>query len=257
MAVPSPEELLRAFLVFVRIGGLFVAAPFFNHAAIPVRLRVLLAVLLAFVMAGFVEGPLPAHATHTVGLFVAVLTEALTGLVIGFAAQFVFYAVQLAGELIGFQVGLSVAQAYNPADGTSANPLGRFLSMTFLLLFLLLDGPHHLVRALAASFEAVPLAGGHVTAAGPLLLRWVGGLFTTALRLAAPFMVTLFLVDLVLGIFARVVPQADLFGLSFPIKLMTGLGVAVAYVLHFFPVAPDLLAQMVHALEAALAALAP
>ncbi len=252
----NPAYLLTVFLVFVRIGGVMVAAPFFSHGAIPVRMRVLLAVLLAYVMAMLVPGPLPAHISSPFALLAAVGVEALTGLVLVFAAQFIFLAVQFAGEIAGFQMSLSMAQVYNPVEGHASNPLGRFLTLTFLLVFLLIDGHHHLLRALAASFRAVPLAGANLAAAGPLLLAWTGDFFTAALRLAAPFVVTLFLIDLVLGVFARVVPQADLFSLSLPLKLAVGLGLAVFFMQNFFPIVPDLVARMLDDLLRLVEALA-
>jgi hypothetical protein len=66
--------------------------------------------------------------------------------------------------VIGFQIGLSMAQVYNPLEGEYSNPLGRLLNLTFLLVFLLIDGHHHILRALITSFEVVPLAGAQVGA---------------------------------------------------------------------------------------------
>ncbi len=241
----DPEYLLRVLLVFVRIGGLFVAAPFFGQRLIPVQIKVMLAAVLAFSLAGFAGGALPPGVAHPVGFVVAVAVEALTGALLGFAAQFVFYAVQFAGDVIGFQMSLSMAQVYNPISGEPSNPLGRFLTLGFLLLFVFLDGPQQLVAALASSFQVVPLAGADLAAGGPLLLQWTGAFFTTALRLAAPFMVTLFLVDVALGVFARIVPQADLFSLSLPLKLLTGLSLFALFVQQFGPVAPDLVGRMI------------
>jgi len=244
-------------LVFVRVGGLLVAAPFFGRAFVPVPVKVLLAVLLAFVLAGFADGPLPAHVDHPVGFALALVVEAGTGLLLGFAARFVFFAVSAAGEVLGFQMSLGLAQAYSPMGEGSANPLGQLLSMAFLLLFLLLDGPAHLVRALTASFEVVPLGGARLGAGGALLIRWTGAFFATALRLAAPFMVAMLLLDTALGIFARVVPQADLFAISLPAKLILGLGAFVVFLQGFAAFAPTLFETMVGDLAELIRALAP
>ncbi|MEM1042257.1 MAG: flagellar biosynthetic protein FliR [Bacteroidota bacterium] len=241
----DPDHLLRALLVFVRVGGLFVAAPFFGQRLIPVQVKVMLAAVLAFSLAGLVGGALPPGVTHPVGFVVALAVEALTGALLGFAAQFVFYAVQFAGDVIGFQMSLSLAQIYNPISGEPSNPLGRVLTLGFMLLFILLGGPQQLVLALVSSFQVVPLAGADLAAGGPLLLQWTGAFFTTALRLAAPFMVTLFLIDVALGVFARVVPQADLFSLGLPLKILAGLSLFALFVQQFGPVAPDLVARMV------------
>lgn len=244
MPLIEPDTLLRALLVFVRVGGVLVAAPFFGHPSIPVRLRVLLAVLLAYAVVGLVPGGLPFEPGSAVGLLAAVAVEALTGLTLGFAAQFIFYAVQFAGEVLGFQMGLGLAQVFDPVNGASTNPLGRFLVLTLLLVFLLLEGHHLLLRALVASFELVPLAAARLDAPGPLLLEWTGSFFTTALRLAAPFMATIFLVDTALGVFARVAPQADLFSIGLPLKLLIGLTLFTLFLQQFFPLIPSLIDGM-------------
>lgn len=235
----DPAYLLTVLLVFVRIGGVLVAAPPFHRQQVPVMLKVLLAVLLAYALAGFVRGPLPAGIDQPGGFVIAVAAEALTGLLIGFAARFVFFAVEIAGDIIGYQMSLSLAQVFSP-DGESSNPLGRLFSMAFLILFLVLDGPQQILSALALSFDAVPLAGADFVAAGPMLLDGAATLFMSAIRLAAPFMVAMLLVDVSLSMFARVVPQADFFSLGLPLKLLAGTILAALYVEAFGPVAVEL-----------------
>lgn len=257
MVTLDPDSLFRLALVFARVSGVMVAAPVFSQKGVPVQLRVLLGVILSVVLVGFADGALPAHVAHPVGFVAAVAAEALTGLLIGYAVRFVFWAVEFAGEMIGFQMSLSMAQVYDPMNGSSANPLGRLVTFLFLVLFVLLDGPQAVVVGLARSFAAVPLGGADLAAGGPLLLSWTGGFFATAVRLAMPFLVALFLVDVGLGVFARVVPQADLFSISLPLKILAGMAVSVAFVAAFVPLAPALVDGAVAGLDALFAALAP
>ena len=251
----DPATFLRTLLVFARVSGVMVAAPVFSQRSIPVPLKVLLSVLLSLLLVGFADGPLPAHAEHPVGFVLAASVEALTGLLIGYAMRFVFWAVDFAGEMIGFQMSLSLAQVYNPMSGASANPMGQLLSLLFLLLFILLDGPQLVVMGLAKSFVAVPLGGAHLAGGGPLLVSWTGGFFATAVRLAMPFLVALFLVDVGLGVFSRVVPQADLFSISLPLKLLAGMAIAVAFVASFVPLAPSLVDGVARGVDELLAVL--
>lgn len=253
----DPTGLLRVLLVFARVSGVMVAAPPFHQKGVPVLLKVFLGVLLAFVLSGFADGPLPPHAGHPVGFVLAAGVEVLTGLLLGYAVRFVFWAVDFAGEMIGFQMSLSLAQAYDPMTGATSNPLGRLIGLAFLLLFLLLDGPMMVVGGLARSFATIPLGGANLAASGPLLLSWMGGFFTTAVRLAMPFLVALFLVDVGLGVFSRVVPQADLFSISLPLKLMAGMAISIAFVAAFFPLVPSLLDGAEAGLDALIFALAP
>ncbi len=240
----EPAYLFTIVLVFVRIGGLMVAAPFFSHMSVPVRVRILFSVLMAYILVGFVPGPLPANIGHPVALVLAVGMEALTGVMLGFAAQFVFWSVQYAGELIGYQMALGLATVFNPMDGVHSNPVGRFLMTTMLLFFLLLDGHHQVIQALVLSFQVVPLAGADLAAGGPLMLHWTGHFFTTAMKLASPFMITIFLVDASLGIFARVAPQADLFSVALPVKLLVGMSMMVVFMGNFVPMIPAMIDTM-------------
>lgn len=242
MNVLSPLYLTGVLLVFVRVGGMLMSAPFFKQEVIPRQLRILIGVLLSYCLVGF-AGSVPVWALHPVGFVVAVAVEALTGVVIGFAAHFVFWAVQMMCDVIGFQMGLSMASALDPMSGQQSNPVGKLINLLFLLVFLLLDGHHHLIRGLALSFEVVPLAGAHLSAAGPLMLGWMGALFETALRLAAPFMVSLLMVDVTLAIYARSSPQGDIFGLNFVLKLGVGLFVLLLLVPQLMPELPGLVDQ--------------
>ena len=201
MSVLDPENILYAFLIFVRIGGLLVAAPFFEQTFIPAQVKVFLSALVAYSLVGIVPQPSQPDVLHPVALLYFVVIELLTGVVIGLAARFVFFAIRFAGEFIGFQMALSISQVISPADGQSSNPISNVLMMTFLLVFLLLDGHHQLFEALMVSFNVIPLAQGNLANSGNLMLTWTGQLFIIAVRLASPFMVTIFLVDMTLGIF--------------------------------------------------------
>lgn len=256
-AVPNPEYILRIFLIFIRIGAVLMVAPFFNHPSIPVRVKIFFSLLLAFALSGIIPGTLPSYAASTVGMGMAVAIEAITGIAIGFAGQLIFWSVQFAGEIIGFQVGLSMSQAFDPSSNSSNNVMGRFLGLTFLLVFVLLDGHHQILQALTASFKVVPLAGANIAAAGPFLMSCTGGFLETALRLAAPFLVTIALVDTSLAVLGRVAPQTDLFAISLPLKLLVGLGLAYFFMQQFFPVIPAMVDHMTDDILHMLEAIAP
>jgi flagellar biosynthesis protein FliR len=244
MELLNTEYLLQVFLVFVRISGLLLVAPFFSQNSFSVRIRVLLAVVLAYAMTGLVGGDLPPFVMNGFGFMAAIGIEAFTGILLGFTAQFIFYAIQFAGEIIGYQMALGIAQIYDPLSGNSANPVGRLLSLTFMLVFVTINGHHVLLQALATSFEVVPIGGAVLQAGGPLLLDWTADFFTTAIRLAAPFMITILLIDVTLGVFARLVPQANLFMLSLPLKLSVGLVICYFFMQNLFPMVPSMIEEI-------------
>lgn len=257
MSILDPEYILYAFLVFVRVGGLITAAPFFEQKFIPRKIKLLFAITVAYVLVGLVPRPEGLPITEPVALAYYILIELLTGVVIGFAARFMFFAIRFAGEFIGFQMAISISQVISPADGQASNPISNVLMMTFTLVFLLLDGHHQLFRALVLSFDVIPLTGADLSTPGNLMLTWTGELFVIAIRLAAPFMITIFLVDMTLGIFARVAPQTEIFSMSLSLKLVVGCFLLFLYIKNFFPVLPDMVEQMGDDLIEILEAMAP
>ena len=71
---------------------------------------------------------------------------------------------RLAGELIAAPAGFSTAALFDPETGEEMTVLGRLYGWIALAVFLTLDGPLILVRALVESYQAVP--------AGRLLISW-------------------------------------------------------------------------------------
>jgi flagellar biosynthetic protein FliR len=204
--------------------------------------RLLFAILLAFAIAPVATIQVTV-AHEPISLLVAVMLEAGTGLTIGFVTQFLFWSVQFAADILGFQMGLSMAQVYSTAEGLAANPIGRFVSLGLLMVFILVDGPQDIIRALAFSLETVPVATANLFAPAETLVNWAGSLFSVGIRFASPFIVSFLLVEFSLGVFARVVPQADLFSLGLPIKLMVGLLLTLLFSRSLFTAFPHLVAD--------------
>jgi flagellar biosynthetic protein FliR len=211
------------FWPLVRVLALFSAAPLLSHRAIPLRIKVALGVAVALVLMPNVPTPALADALTASGL--ALLTQnILVGVVIGFTVRIVFAAFELAGELIGLQMGLSFAGFFNPSTGASENAVASFMSLIALLCFLAIDGHLMLVQALAESFRVFPL-----TDAGALpldfarIVHLATEMFAIALSLALPFIAVLLLINIVLGVLARVAPQLNIFAIGFPLTLIAGM----------------------------------
>ena len=98
------------------------------------------------------------------------------------------------------------------------------MSLLALLCFLAIDGHLMLVHALAESFRVFPLTDA---AQLPLdfnrLVHLATDLFAIALSLALPFIAVLLLINIVLGVLARVAPQLNIFAIGFPLTLLAGM----------------------------------
>jgi len=239
-------------LVLARLGGLLLAAPLFGHVAVPARLRAGIAGVLALALAPTLPAShLPAEASFGT-LAGLVGLEAVVGVLLGFVAQLVFAGVQLGGEIAGLQAGFGFASIVDPGGSGGATVVAHWQHLAALLAFLVLDVHHVVLRAVLESFRVAPI--GSVVLDGGVLhgvVTHAGSLFATAVRLAAPVVVVLLLVQGALGVLARTMPQLHAFAVGAPVTVGVGLVVLGASL----PFTAQLLADRFAALGAFLGGL--
>jgi flagellar biosynthetic protein FliR len=211
-------------LVLFRVAGVVGAMPALGARAIPVRVRLAMALLLTVAVLPAV--PLAAWPLEPKGPWVLaglIAHEVLLGLLLGFAAQLPILAVQMAGDMIGLQMGFGVAAVFDPDTGSQENLIASLLRTGALLLFFSFGGHHLVIQALADSFRALPPGGMRLS---PDLLdegiRLTGHLLDLGLKLGAPALAALLLVEVGLGLVARTVPQMNIFIVGFPLKIALG-----------------------------------
>jgi flagellar biosynthetic protein FliR len=213
---------LAAFLlVFARVSGFIAVFPLFALTGVPALLRLGLAFILALIVTPVAGKGFAAPAAA--GYVFALANEVLFGLATGLTAALVFYALRMAGQLMGIQIGFAVAELLDPA-GIQNNVVAEFVFLLGVIFFFSVDGHHAVIAALVRSFEMVPLTTGAVkSSVVPYVARLIGGMFSTALQLAAPVLAVMVVVDLALGLMVRMVPQINVFMLGFPLKVAAGL----------------------------------
>jgi len=206
---------------FLRIIALMYAAPILSHRSIPTRLKVGLALLLAFA-AGTTA---PVGATLDSPLAGAwALRELAIGLALGILMRLVFGAAELAGEAIGIQMGLGFAYFVDPQNSGQTPLVGSFYATLAALLFLAIDGHLLLIGGLLESFRAFPVDAPFDGRIGWAALAGAGSeMFRLALAICLPVLAGLMLVNLALGMLSRSAPQLNLFAIGFPVTLFVGM----------------------------------
>ncbi|MDR1661759.1 MAG: flagellar biosynthetic protein FliR [Azoarcus sp.] len=224
---------------FVRLLGLLMAAPVFSTRAMPVRVR--LAVALGIAVAILPAAPpMPGIAPGS-GIGLLVMGEQVfIGAAIGFVIRLVFAAIDLAGSFIGMQMGLSFALFFDPNSGGQSAVLADFMSMVATLLFLALDGHLVMIGLLAHSFEWLPVGAGLSGEAWSLIPRAGAAIFSTGLLFSLPLLAVLLVTNIALGVLTRASPQLNLFAIGFPVTMMAGFFALILLMSNFGPVVQNL-----------------
>ncbi|HEY8548649.1 MAG TPA: flagellar biosynthetic protein FliR [Vicinamibacterales bacterium] len=218
----------RLGLLLVRPGALLMTAPVFGASFAPPIARIGLLLLITLALAPVV--PVPAAAGGAAMTMIA-MREMLIGLALAFSIRIVVAGAELAGHLAGFQIGYAYASLVDPQSGARNGMLSALYANVALMVFLAIDGHHQMLQALVASYEALPpgaTAGGAAGDLVGLVARTLGAVFVLGIRLAAPVLFVLFVVELILGLLARAAPQLNLMVNAVSVRLLVGLVVLAA-----------------------------
>ncbi|TFB83834.1 type III secretion protein [Cryobacterium algoricola] len=206
-------------LAGVRLIAFLVIAPPFSYNAFPLRIKGMLSLGLALAVSPVVT---PGYVSPDTGGFIlALLLEIVVGGMLGFLVLIVFSAVQSAGNLIDQFGGFQLAQGFDPQAMVNGAMFTRLYQMTALALLFASGGYQLIIGGLTRSFTAIPIGGG-MDLAAPVqaATNAVGQLLLSAVQIAGPLIVVLFLADAGLGLLTRVAPALNAFALGFPLKIL-------------------------------------
>lgn len=228
--------LASVFLIALRVGPLFVLAPVFGAAAVPLRIRILLGLAFAWVLAAAVAPGAAAPSLSPGSLIAAAATELVLGMALAFGVFAAFGAFLFGGRILDIQIGFGIASLIDPATRAQSPLLGTALNLLATAVFFAVDGHHMLLRALAWSLVRLP-PGGSIAGLDPAAVgAQFGVVFSYGLVVVAPVAFTLLLLDVALAIVARTMPQLNIFIVAMPLKVGVGLLVLALTVRHLLPV---------------------
>lgn len=211
-------------MVFGRLSGLFISAPIFSSRQLPGRIKILIIILLAAVMTSFVPVKFAVSLDTPAYLIAAWALEVFIGYSIGFIAFVVFAAIQLAGQLMDMQIGFGMVNVLDPQSGTQIPLMGNFCYLLALLVYLILNGHHYLLNAIAQSYQIIPVMGANLGSDFMnLMVQVTVYMFVIAVKISAPIVVALMITNVAMGFIARTVPQMNVFIVGMPLNIMVGL----------------------------------
>jgi flagellar biosynthetic protein FliR len=227
-ALGGAGQVTGFFLVLARVAPLFVLAPLFSSKLLAMRVRSIIAVALAIGLT-----PVALHGQSVPGSPFAVtglLIEALlVGLAFAFSVGVVFAAIDAAGHLVDNGSGFSFGATVDPVNGNQGGTFTTLYGLIGTAIFIAVGGDAWTLRGLARTFKLVPLTRGpQLSSLTSGVEQAFSNIFVSALEVAAPAMLALLITDVAFGMVSRVVPQLNVFGVGFPVKVGVALLVVAA-----------------------------
>lgn len=218
-------SLFQFFLVFARIGAAIVYMPGFGELYVAMRSRLAFALLLTLALFPMVRELAPPLPSHPAELGILVLGEVTIGIFFGLICRLLLLATLSAGMIIALQIGIANALTSDPTSAQQGAVTGNFLIAAAVVLIFATGLDHLTIRALAGTYGVFP--PGEMPNLGDMadmFARVVEDSFVLAMQMTAPFLVYGLVVQIGMGLLARLMPTLQVFFVIMPLQLLVGFG---------------------------------
>jgi len=219
-----PATILADFLlVMARMGGIMSFLPIPGFKSGPQPARIIFSVCSAFLM-------LPVWAkyrgaTAKPEYFLAgIAAEALLGIAIGLVVSYIFEILTMAAQSLSLQAGYGYATTIDPTTDADAGFLVVVAQLLAGLLFFALGFDRQVLAIVGRSFETAPPGAFFSRPLAEDVVGAASTIFSTGLRLALPVIALLAMMDIALALIGRLNSHLQVTTMSFPIKMVAGLG---------------------------------
>jgi flagellar biosynthetic protein FliR len=223
---PDAATIAAFLLILTRTSAMVLAAPILGFGIDFSGFKLALIVFLSVAVYGALGEPVPVSVDGTydlspVALGAMAVREVLIGLFLAFLFHVVMLAVMVAGELVGQEMGFMMARQVDPATGVNQPLITSIYQNLFMLSLLAVNAHHWLVSGLHESFERAPVGQLKLgDGVAPLVQNMFGEMFGAGFAFAAPVLVLLGLVSILMGLLSRMVPHLNVLEVGFSMRIL-------------------------------------
>lgn len=243
------EQALAVLLASLRVGPILAFAPPFTLVRTPVLFRAVFAIALALCLRGF--APHSLEPVWTGSFLTAAASELVLGMAMALALQLAFAVIGMAGRALDIQAGFGLAFLIDPTTKAQMPLISALFGYAAAAIFFATGGPYDVLAVLAASFQNLPLGTALSPDAVPQLLGYLGTAAVLSLGVAGLASTVLLLIDLVVAMTSRTLPQMNMLVLGFQVKTMVALlllpltlGLSAAVIVRILRLAVEAMARM-------------
>ena len=217
-------DILDKFLVVIwpmlRLSAFLAFTSIFSMRAVNMRIRILLAFSMAFVVTQQID--IPRIDPLTADGLMEISRQILIVLTMGLVFQVASAALVVAGQAASASMGLTIANMIDPNMG-NVPVLSAFFNIMGTLIFLGMGGHLIVFGLVLESFKLLPI-GQEFFSQDMLgkMIHWSAMMFLGALLIALPVMMTLLFINIGLGFVARAAPSLNIFTVGFPALILMG-----------------------------------
>jgi flagellar biosynthetic protein FliR len=243
VTIADQTMFLAFWLSFSRWSAVLIQLPLFDNVVVPNIVKVLTSFLVTYAFFPSLSGTLVAE-IKMVGvdnLWLLTMFHVCTGLIIGFLVKSIMTLFVASGSILTQQIGFNSVSYFDPSQGQQIGPFERLIEWTVLILILSSGALVPMFKGVFQSFFSVNFLNADKMLKSPeYFVLFFKSAFSASILLAGPLIFANLLMNLVMGIVARTVPQMNVLMVSFVVNIGLGLLLFLGIAEEFFQVSFDL-----------------
>lgn len=240
ISITNYPVLIAFWLTFTRWLAILFQIPIFDNTSIPSLVKVLTSLIISYAFFPVVEAAMTAEVL-SVGVnnfWYLTIFHTIVGLLIGFLVKTIMTVFIAAGNIMTQQIGFTSISYFDPTFVTQVGPFEKVIQWTLLVMILTTGALIPMFKGVLNSFLSISMNDlGNFANIHIFYHNFFKGVFHAAFLLATPIVFTNLLLNMVMGIVARTVPQMNILMVSFVVNISIGLIVFFAISQEFFHIA--------------------
>jgi flagellar biosynthesis protein FliR len=232
--------LIAFWLTFSRWLGILFQLPIFDNGGVPSLVKILSSLLITYAFFPIVKTSM-VNEVLTVGIenfWYLTMFHTVVGLFIGFLVKSIMNIFMASGSVMTQQIGFSSISYFDPTFVARIGPFEQLIQWTLIVMILSTGALLPMFKGVINSFFSISMENiGKFAQIHIFYHDFFKGVFTAAFLLATPILFTNLLLNLVMGIVARTIPQMNILMVSFVVNIGIGLLVFFAISEEYFAVA--------------------
>lgn len=226
MTAIGTNVVVATFVMFCRIGACLMLMPGISNPRVPVKVRLFIAFAITLALTPLLSGAIAVNLPETPPfvLMSMLFSETLIGVLIGFLGRVFFGALETFGSVIATAIGLA-SPLKGPIEENEPLPaVASLITLAATTLFFLADLHWEVLRGLVASYAALPVSQSFnpqfsLVQVSDCLTKS----FLISLRISSPFIIYSLIINLAVGLAAKLTPQIPVYFISIPAVVAGGL----------------------------------
>lgn len=221
----AAEELEYFLLILCRVLSFIYIAPFFGMNNTPGRVKIGLGVFISFLLYKVITPHVYPEYSSVLGYAVIVMKETATGVLIGYSTHICTTITSFAGRIIDMEIGLSMVNQLDPTTKENATISGVFYQYLVMLIMLVSGMYQFLLLAFVDTFTLIPINGAifHSDKLLVAIITFLTDYIVIGFRICLPVFSVMLILNVILGILAKVAPQLNMFAVGIQLKVLAGL----------------------------------